>query len=158
LNDNGRPVLEPYAGAFAGAATPFRVGSTSKIKVLETYPFLENAKVEIPIHVNPFDLTPQALAPIVTMIPWAPKQAGIGFQVSINGQQDKFVSTHQLDFSGTTISANVDFEYVTDPSTGSADGIKILGVETTDFLGEIFVCQDPNTGDLLRVRMYTSAG
>ena len=38
----------------------------------------------------------------------------------------------------------------------SATEIQFNAVETTDFLGEIFVCQDAPTGDLLGVRMYST--
>ena len=57
-----------------------------------------------------------------------------------------------------TITANVDYDCPIDPSTRKVidDSIKFLAVETTDFLGEVFLCQDPPTGDLLTARMYTS--
>ena len=32
----------------------------------------------------------------------------------------------------------------------------VQAVETIDFLGDVFLCQDPVTGDLLRTRMYGS--
>jgi hypothetical protein len=92
------------------------------------------------------------------LIPWAPKQPGIGFPVALTGTLDKFIETSQIDFSGTTISANIDYDVVIDPTTMMPMGntIQFLAVETTDFLGEVFVCQDANTGDILGVRMYTT--
>ena len=33
----------------------------------------------------------------------------------------------------------------------------MAAVEAHDFLGEVFPCEDPTTGDVMHVRMYTSA-
>jgi hypothetical protein len=34
--------------------------------------------------------------------------------------------------------------------------VNFLAVETTDFLGDLFLCKDPLTHDVLSARMYTS--
>ena len=86
-------------------------------------------------------------------MPWIPSQPGNGFEIPINSQRSQFIQTGSLDFSGVTITMNVDYIPVDPDGTGDAT---IAAVETQDFLGEVFPCVDPNTGDLLRVKMYTS--
>jgi hypothetical protein len=91
------------------------------------------------------------------LVPWAPKQPGIGFPVAVDGTRDFFVETYQLDLTGTTITANIDYDFTVDTSTHLVtDQINFEAVETTDFLGDLFICQDPTTKDLLSVHMYTS--
>lgn len=167
LNGVGQPLLARYKGAFAGQATAFTLGATP-VKVTMTYDDIQQAMVNIPIYSDPYawsndgqgnlsnSSTPGTALSI--LIPWAPLQPGIGFPVALTGTLDKFIETSQIDFSGTTISANVDYNPVIDPTTlmPATDGsLQFLAVETTDFLGQIFVCQDAPTGDLLAVRMYT---
>jgi hypothetical protein len=159
--DDGYPILSRYPGAFAGKSTAFTLGPTA-IKIVQTYPNIQQAMVEVPLSADPYDPTsgPSTLgASAQWLIPWAPKQPGIGFPIALTGTLDKFITANEMDFSGTTISANINYDAAIDPSTGHAatDGsIQLLAVETTDFLGEVFLCQDPGTKDLLRARMYTS--
>jgi hypothetical protein len=167
----GNPRLLRYPGAFAGGATPFALGPTP-IKITATFPDLQQATVSIPISTPPYgwsngsgtwgNVGSTAGTPIAPLIPWTPKQSGVGFPIPVTGTLNKFIETANLDFSGTTISANVDYDFVIDPATGMPakdNSIQFLAVETTDFLGEVFLCQDPATGDLLGARMYdTVAG
>jgi hypothetical protein len=151
------PRLLRYPGAFAGAATAFTLGATP-IKVTQTFSGIQQAMINIPLYKNPYNNTSAQLPPLSILVPWAPKQPGIGFPVALTGTLDKFIETSQIDLSGTTISANVDYDAVIDPKTMQpmTDGtIQFKAVETTDFLGEVFLCQDGNTGDLLGARMYT---
>jgi hypothetical protein len=46
---------------------------------------------------------------------------------------------------------------VTRPQFVPTNVIKILAIDSQDFLGDVFMCADPRTGDILRVRMYDSA-
>jgi hypothetical protein len=167
LNSVGQPRLARYKGAFAGQATAFTLGDTA-IKVTMTYDTIQQAMVNIPIYGDPYAWTNDGqgtiansstpAAPLSILVPWAPLQPGIGFPVALSGTLDKFIETSQLDFSGTTISANVDYNPAVDPSTGApaTDGsISFLAVETSEFLGEVFLCRDAPTGDLLGIRMYT---
>jgi hypothetical protein len=154
-----------YPGAFAGAQTAFTLGSTP-IKLVKTFDTLQEAQVMIPLFTDPYGWGPDAmgnlangsqmLTSLTTLIPWAPKQPGVGFPIPLTGTLNKFVETAQLDFSGTTISANLDYDVATDKMGAPlTDGSIVLkAVETTDFLGEVFVCQDPVSGDVLGVRMY----
>lgn len=152
-NEDGSLLLAPYKGAWG--QTEFRIGQITDMSITKTYPLIQSAMVTAPNHADPYDLTSATEAPITKLIPWYPKGAGIGFPVAVNGSQDKWITTYQLDFSGETVSANIDYDMATDANGNQ--GMKILAVETTDFLGDVFVCQDPGTGDILRARMYTSA-
>ena len=153
------PVLTKYPGAFASARTPFTMGKPSKMKILEVKQYIRAAKVQMPLHQNPFDFGSMELPPRVSLIPYIPKGNGAGFPIALNGSQNKFINTHELDFSGTTISLNVNLQYPPNMRTAQDDLTQdpiIRAAETTDFLGEVFVCQHAATGDILRVRMYSS--
>jgi hypothetical protein len=165
LNEEGQPLLARYQAAFAGYATSFTLGQAPQpINVKTTYDDIQQATVTVPLFANYYDPTSAALAPLTTLIPWTPKQPGIGFPVALTGTLDKFIETSNLDFSGTTLSASVDYDTAIDPMTmlPATDGsITFLAVETTDFLGDVFLCQAPNPTnpsqqDLLNVRMYTT--
>jgi hypothetical protein len=159
LDEDKNPILTKYPGAFVGKQTPFAIGLPTSVKILDTHPFIRAAKVSVPIHADPFNPASQELAPHETLVPWIPKGNGAGFYIAVNGSQDRFVNTHELDFSGTTVSLNMNFLYPNDPVTHLDDYTKVPTVaatETTDFLGEYWMCQARN-GEVLRVRMYTSA-
>jgi hypothetical protein len=159
-NDDGTLLLAPYKGAFTG--TDFTVGTKSAITPLSIPPLIQHIWVEIPVHQDPYDTSSQNLTPVRKLIPWLPEGASVGFPIAINGQQDKWIQTFQMDFSGVTISANVDYHMVDGPLAGSKV-VKVEAVETTDFLGEVFLCADPSldpTVDadaILHVRMYSPA-
>jgi hypothetical protein len=121
--------------------------------------------------------SPRATTPVLqALVPWVEKTPGIGFTIPINGERDKAITTAQLDFTGNLETYIVDFDpwvdvvtpdckynacgagFTCNASKQCVDGtIKIDAIEASDFLGEVFVCQDGNTGDILSVRMYTSA-
>jgi hypothetical protein len=153
LDEKGDPILKPYPGAFT--STIFTLGDTT-VTVAKKYPNIQSATLSMPLRNSPYDPKSGAAGILQLLVPWVPKQPGVGFPVAITGTIDKFISTSQLDLSGTTISANIDYDYVINPNTGAPTGkIQLLAVETTDFLGQVFLCQDPVTGDLLGARMYT---
>ncbi len=154
LDENGQPLLSPYPGAFG--TTTFALGPVG-IKVTQTFPAIEEAMVSIPLYANPYDTTSTSRPPLNILVPWLPKQPGVGFPIALSGTLDRFVETYQLDFTGTTLDANVDYDFVIDPTThlpSSSGAIQFLAVETSSFLGQLFLCQDPTTGDILGVRMY----
>lgn len=170
----GKPLLSRYEGAFGSNATVFTLGGgqspSQPVPVAlkggvgpngdGTFPDIESAMVTVPLHENPYDLTsaPPAngAAAVDVLIPWLPKQPGVGFPVALDGQRDRFIETYQADFSGQQITANVDYDFALDQNGQPTKQLMFLAVETTDFLGDVFVCQDPKTKDLLRARMYTS--
>jgi hypothetical protein len=172
-DETGRPILAPYEGAFGTNMTAFTLGGgsnpSSPVTVAltmsgpkhdGTYPDIQEAMVDVPLHVNPYDATsaPPSGGPAVTevLVPWLPKQPGVGFPVAIDGQRDRFIETYQLDFSGTQISANVDYDFLVDANGAPTRQLMFLAVETPDFLGDVFVCRDKSTKDLLTARMYKS--
>lgn len=104
----------------------------------------------------------------------------VGFSIPEDGNRDQFLTTGQLDFTGVLESYVIDYVPWTDPvnpscvSTGKCnpgyncdpnsnlcvtddDTIRIEAVEGQDFLGQIFMCQDPFTHDILHMGMYDSA-
>jgi hypothetical protein len=169
-----QPYLQAYEGAFKGNATALTIGGgtgmSSAVAVepvkntgdtgTGTFSNIQEIYVQVPLHANPYDLTSAAPAggsPVVqVLIPWAPQQPGIGFPVALDGQREQFIETAQMDFSGEQITAQVDYDYMLGSGGAPTTQILFLAVETTDFLGEIFVCQDKNTKDLLTTSMYTS--
>lgn len=158
LDVNGNPLLNDYPFAFTNGST-FTLGLVSPITINKTYPNILSAWTHFPIHKDPGDyLSP--LDPnhngVDLLIPWLTKQPGVGFPIAVSGTRDRFVQTYQLDFSGTTISANIDYDFV-DPKDQSK-GINFLAVETTDYLGDVYLCWDADTSSMLHARMYTSVG
>jgi hypothetical protein len=150
----GDPILMPYPGAWG--QTIFTVGQVSKkLKTDAVDLNFEQAVVEVPIYADPYNTGSQLMSTLVKTIPYLPKGAEVGFPIAIDGQHNNFIETFNLDFSGVTISANVDYDISLD-AMGNQQGFKIEAIETTDFLGDVYVCQDPG-GDLLSVRMYTPA-
>jgi hypothetical protein len=134
----------------------------------------------------PLDTGSNMHAPsFVAPVPWLEQQPGIGFTFPINGQQDQAVTTGQLDFTGVLETYLIDYIPWTDlhkagcagddPTSASAcnkgytcnpvtraceasdNTIRIMAIESSDYLGEVFLCQDPLTGDILHVRQYDSA-
>ncbi len=115
---------------------------------------------------------------IYTLVPWMPQQPGVGFPIPANGTSNMFVETDQLDFTGNLETYTVDYvPYQDVAQTGCAytggtcnkgykcqagacvaqdNTIEIRAVEAHDFLGNVFVCFDPTTQDVLHVRMYTA--
>jgi hypothetical protein len=178
LDEGGDPLLSHYEGAFGSSATAFTLGGGASPSVPVpvtlvkgqgdtaakdgTFPDIEEALVSVPLHVNPYDLTsappPNGNPAAEVLVPWAPKQPGVGFPVSLDGSRDRFIQTYQLDLTGSQISANIDYDFLLNRNGQPAQPPQLLflAVETTDFLGDVFVCQDTSTRDLLTVHMYTA--
>lgn len=150
LDDYGQPLLTNYKGAFG--ETVFTIG-TSHMKVIETLPLIRSAKVEVPSYPNPYDPFAVGLAAapkLVTLTDWHPKSPDNGIRIPINGQRDRFIPSASIDFTGTSISLNIDYNPNPD---GTA---KIEAIISNDYMGDLFICRDPVTGDLLRVEQYES--
>ena len=123
---------------------------------------------------------PTFATPIYAFVPWLPSQPGVGFSIPANGSSNLEVQTAQLDFTGNLETYLVDYVPYADtaqtscayPAPGAMNGgcnkgftcqggacvasdntIEIRAIEAHDFLGEVFPCQDPQTGDVLHVRM-----
>jgi hypothetical protein len=121
--------------------------------------------------------------PLSGLVPWLPNMPGVGFNIAINGSSSLFVQSAQLDFSGNletyavfyrpwqdplqascayqacrTKAAGADEDYTCSNGTCIAadNSIEIMGIEANDFLGDVFPCMDPSTGDVLAVDQYDS--
>ncbi len=168
----GNPLYAPYAPAFgqsflniaangsAPSASAMTVTATAQTELIQS------AVVTIPIWSNPFDPTTATShdKTVTALLPYFPQGADIGFPVTIDGSRDKFYNTFNVDFSGTTgdgaggsISASVDYEILQLPSGdgGTAPGVVVRAVETTSYLGLVFMCNEGS--DVLAVRMYDNA-
>lgn len=157
LDEIGRPRLAGYPGSFGSSYSALALGP-SPVTIIQTFDAIEQAKVSMPRYTDPYDATSAPLPPLEILVPWAPKQPGEGYPVALTGEIDRFVEAYQLDLSGTTVSANINYDFQVDPYTGLPYGdgsLEFKAVETRDFLGEVFLCRDDVTGDLLGVRMYT---
>ena len=155
LREGGKPILAPYKGAFAGTSTVFGLGSTS-LEIEQIFPFLQAVKLKINRTIDPYG-GKKLDKPIEVLVePWVAPQPGVGFGYPINGQQDKLVQAGWLDFTGITTSFSV-FYQKTDKTKASGIGpVRIVAVDSIDYLGDVFLCQDPATKDFLRVKMYGS--
>jgi hypothetical protein len=163
-SEDGRPILEHYKAAFEGSQTAFTLGmpwpvGVDRVKVTDIQPFLASAYMTVPLFETPYDPTTPMQGNITRLIPYEPKQPGLGFNIPINGQLDRFVQTYHCDLSGRTISLQVMWDWELDPDGGQPLGngsVDLKAVQSGDFLGEVFLCQDPADGSLLRAHMYTT--
>jgi hypothetical protein len=114
--------------------------------------------------------------PLSGLVPWLPDEPGIGFNIAINGSSAMFVQSAQIDFSGNLETYGVFYRPWQDPlqascayqacesgytcSSGtcvaSDNSVEIMAIEADDFLGDVFPCMDPSTGDVLAVDQYDS--
>lgn len=155
---DGEPSLTHYEGAFAGNATALALRRASPIKVSNIQWKIASADFTMPIYENPYS-SKTVLGDITKLVPYEPKQPGLGFNIPVNGQLDKFISTHHCDLSGRTISMHLAWDWTQDPTTLQPKGdgsVDLLAFHADDFLGDVFLCQDSATGDLLKARMYTT--
>jgi len=158
VHEDGAPILAHYPAAFGGAQTAFAMGG-QHLKVTNIRPFLASADVTVPVWLNPYKPDETPTKSFTQMVSYEPKQPGIGFNIPINGQLDKFIQTYHTDLTGRTVSLHLAWDWALDPETyePKTDGsIDILALHSDDFLGDVFLCQDTATRDLLRARMYTT--
>ncbi len=150
LRETSVPILARYPAAFAGHGTPFTLGSAN-LHLVQTFPAYQAAHVQVPRFTDPYDPTSGVAEMLDVLVePWVPKQPSVGWLWPVDAQVDKLVEAHNADFSGITTSANISYQ-LADSGT-----MTVQAVETANFLGDVFLCQDPATGDLLRTRMYGS--
>ena len=173
---NGEPILAGYCGIWNPTALSL---GTANIQLVnddlpaDTQVLEEVAEAVIPQRTNPYDPASTVLAPIKVLVPWKPFQNGVGFPVAATGQQDIFVQTAELDFTGQVVVPVLDYLPVQVAATGTDAGAsgpsgtfaQILAYESQDFLGDVFLCYDTVTqddrgggmpGDILAAHMYTS--
>jgi hypothetical protein len=152
VDDEGMPILTQYKGAFG--ETAFTLG-TAHLKLVQEEPLIKSARVAVPIFDDPYSpgsgQTAAGPQVKITIPDWRPLAPGSGFRIPVNAQRDRFIPAAQVDFSGQNISLAINYELNDDRS------MRILGVETQTWEGELFLCRDPTTQDFLHVRQYDSA-
>jgi hypothetical protein len=170
----GNPLLTGYQPAFGQSIFHIAANGQSPTPApftLDTqgpqaapYTLLQSAQLTVPIWSNPYD--PTTATPndkkISALLPYVPKGAGIGFPVTIDGSRDKFYNTDQIDFSGETLSALMDFEQIgfTGADGGATPGYVVRAIESGNYLGLAFACNETGANgspDILAVRMYDNA-
>ncbi len=158
IDETGRRLLADYPGPFSqGTVFQLGIGAPSAVNVTETHADIQQALVSVPLQKNPYDSSTATGDVFTALVPWTPKQPGVGFPIALNGTQDKFVSSYDLDLTGTTITADIKYDVLTDAS-GKPQGIQLEAVHSTDFLGQVFLCsaQNPDGSvSLLHAAMYT---
>jgi hypothetical protein len=163
LDDNGQPLLSAYQGAFGHTILHLpALGAPPEISPVQVatqgYELLASAMVTVPLWPRPYDPSSatQAQRTLKILLPYAAKGAGIGFPVTIDGSRDKFVNTYNVDFTGETITASLDYDLA--PNADGSSSVVPKAIETTDYLGLVFMCAEPNSAtgqpDVLAVRMY----
>jgi hypothetical protein len=157
-DEDGMPILHHYPGAMGASSTVFTMGSTEHVKLTQVLPLMMSAKMRIDRFVNPYDPSSDPLEPMEMLVAYEPKQPGIGFPIAVNGQLDRFVMAYHCDLGGETISMQVIWDWAVDEDKKiKGDGsIEVLATQSSDFLGDVFLCQDAATRDLLRARMYST--
>lgn len=150
LDDKGQPLMTDYKGAFTG--TPFSL-KTNNIQLVKYDPNNEAAQVQLPNWKDPYSKAAGLLPdPGPKVLPnWRPLAPGAGFPIPVNGERDRFIPAAAIDFSGQNLSMNLD--YNEDPKDHS---FTIIASEASVFEGEIFLCDDPVTHEILHVRQYDS--
>ncbi len=173
VDASGNPILKVYAPAWGHTIFNIASGTSSSpsgVQITAIQPLLGQATVSLPIYKDPYDIfntTNKVVGAVSKMIPYLPKQQYVGFPVAFDGSRDKFVSTYNVDFSGTTLSLSVDWDIPT-ANINAPESINklpvdlgIKAIETTDFFGDVFVCAETDpislVPELLTVHMYTSA-
>lgn len=150
LDDFGNPLLTNYRGAFT--KTIFSVG-TAYLKLVETIPLLRAAKVAVPNWPDPYSPPgegAQVGQPRIVLVEWKPKMPGNGTRIPLNAQRDKFIPSATANFSGSSLSLDLDYDPQPDGS------MQIDGLQSNEYMGDIFLCVDPASGDLLRAEQYES--
>ncbi len=175
LDEAGNPILTKYTGAFSATGTIFHLGpgvaadgsptpSPIKVTTSNTMSQIASARMDLPLHTDSYDLTSPLLTPSKPytsfLVPWAPKQPGIGFPIALSGTRNKFISTSNLDLTGLDHArANIDYDDF-DPTVVVPDGSvaqhrhqgrrdhRLPRLRSSS-------ARTLTTGDVLAVKMYT---
>jgi hypothetical protein len=148
------PLLAKYPGAFG--ETAFTLG-TRHNKVEKKFPKFANVQAEIANFANPYDTT-STNTPFHVLTDWKPVLPNHGLTLPVNGQRNKFIPTATFHIEGETLQMDIDYLPENVSPDGEQETVHIIGVQAGNFLGEVFLCKDPYTGDLLSAHMYSSMG
>jgi hypothetical protein len=152
--ENGQPLLLPYKAALGKNRTIFTLGA-SPITLLSTAN--DHASLQIPLFQDPFNPASPRNGAVDLLLPWQAQAGatGVGFSVPITAVRDMFVPANEVSLAGTTTSADVYYA----PASGAAAGSIVLqAVTSTQFFGEVFLCLDPTSGDLLHAHSGSLVG
>jgi hypothetical protein len=154
LDDYHMPLLKNYRGGFAGSGTAFGIG-TSYIKLVQELPLIKSARVALPLFDDPY--APVAPGPGIAagnapilIADWRPKTPANGIRIPVNEQLDKFIPSATVVFGGSSLT--LDLDYVETPE----HTMRLEAVNSDSYMGNIFLCVDPNSGDLLSIEQYES--
>jgi hypothetical protein len=144
LDGNGHPLFAPYPGAWS--QTAFAKGA-SLLSIASTNAAAGTAQLSIPNYSNPYDTSSSAAGTLTEIVAFDPNA-----QLVVPGPSgDKTIATAEVTIAGTTETLRI--AYVP-KANGSITVQAIEGIRTP---GDVFLCRDSATGDLLRARSYTSA-
>ncbi len=156
-----------YPGALAyatnGVGTPFTLSysqaPTSPLQITQTFEGSQQAVVNYAPPAGGFQGYGGAEA-WTEMVDWVPNQPLNGFDEAVfnNSMLDYFVQTASVDFTGVSTTALLDYNLVPAPTQAdpNAMGMVELAAESTDYLGDVFMCYEPAASPpLLAIRMYT---
>jgi hypothetical protein len=152
LDDYGQPLLTNYRGAFTG--TVFSIGS-EYMTMVEELPYIKSAKIKVPFFADPYapgGASPNGAAaqePVV-LVDWRPMTPADGIRIPVNAQRDKFIPSATVNFSGSSLTLNLDYKQLPNGK------LKLEAVQSDNYMGNVFICQDPLTGDFLSVEQYES--
>jgi hypothetical protein len=154
LDDYGSPLLTNYKGAIAGFGSTFHLG-TNHLKLVETLPYIQSARVTLPFFPDPYHPgTPgagvAAVKEPIIIADWRPETPANGIRIPVNEQLDRFVPSASLVFGGSSLT--LDMDYTENPD----HTIRLEAVSSDSYMGNIFLCEDPNTGHLLSIEQYES--
>jgi len=153
LDDYHMPLLSNYRGGFAGSGTIFQLG-TNYIKIVEELPLIKSARVSIPFPNDPYnpggDAPSLASNAKLVLADWRPKTPANGIRIPVNEQLDKFIPSATVVFGGSSLTLDID--YVEQPDKT----MRLEAVSSDSYKGNLFLCVDPGTGDLLSVEQYES--
>jgi hypothetical protein len=154
LDDYNMPLLKNYRGGFAETGTIFHLG-TNYIKLVEELPLIKSARLQVPFFDNPY--APAAAGPGIAagngpilIADWRPETPANGIRIPVNEQLDKFIPSASIVFGGSSLT--LDLDYVQQPDKT----MRLEAVTSDSYMGNIFLCVDPNSGDLLSIEQYES--
>jgi hypothetical protein len=157
LDDYGQPLLKNYRGAFTGTA--FALGA-SHLTLVEEFPYIKSATIKIPMFPDPYNpVDPPSIAgsnwPIV-IADWRPETPGNGIRIPQSEQLDKFIPSATIVMGGSSLTLDLYYTHPIGPDGQPLKNMQIEAVQSDNYMGNIFLCIDDQTGDLLSVEQYES--
>jgi hypothetical protein len=153
LDDYHQPLLKNYRGAFTG--TVFALGS-NYMRMVEELPLIKSARVFLPFFDDPYvpggaPARAASAAQGPTLIAdWRPKTPANGIRIPVNDALDRCIPSATIVFGGSSLTLDLDYTEQEDKT------IRLEAVQSDNYMGNVFICRDPITKDLLSVEQYES--